>query len=185
MPSASGGESGCVSVWPLAQQGVLGLRERTRPTKHFLASHCGQGQSAISQPELPNTAQSMLLPPSQTPPACTHNAHLLDGADGDPSSAGHHDVPTLHVSTDLVQDKWDDMWLHGQEEHVTVPHSLLVVGSQVHSHLLQGAPVGTQPANMAGRAPSYPPQAESLGHRRGLRLLRTGTGWGGVQGTEL
>ena len=46
-------------------------------------------------------------------------------------------MPGLDVSPDLVQDEGDDVWLHGQEQDVTVPDRLLVAPGQVHTHLLQ------------------------------------------------
>ena len=36
-------------------------------------------------------------------------------------------MPGLDVSPDLVQDEGDDVWLHGQEQDITVPDCLLVL----------------------------------------------------------
>lgn len=46
-------------------------------------------------------------------------------------------MPGLDVSPNLVQDEGDNVWLHGQEQDVAVPHCLLVASGQVHAHLLQ------------------------------------------------
>ena len=70
-------------------------------------------------------------------------------------------MPGLDVSPDLVQDEGDDVWLHGQEEHVAVLHGLLVVVCEVHPHLLQGAPRQAQPVIRGWLPPQCPPQAKS------------------------
>lgn len=46
-------------------------------------------------------------------------------------------MPVLDIGANLIQDEGDDVWFHSQEEHITVAHSLSVVGCQVHPHPLQ------------------------------------------------
>lgn len=123
---------------PLAQQGVLGAGR-----EHFLSSHCGPGQHAHFTDGRTRRQRSCPLCSAHVHPlfkpswVWTRSTHLLNGADGDSSRTGHHDVPVLDVGTDLVQDEGDDVRLHGQEEHVAVLHCLLVAGGQVHPHLLR------------------------------------------------
>lgn len=64
-------------------------------------------------------------------------ADLLNGANGDSSSTGHNQVTVFNVWADLIQHKWDDVWLHSQKQNITLLHSLFVAGGEVHSHFLQ------------------------------------------------
>lgn len=45
-------------------------------------------------------------------------------------------MPGLHIGPNLIQDKGDDVWLHSQEQDITVPNCLLVASGYVHAHLL-------------------------------------------------
>lgn len=89
-------------------------------------------------------------------------------------------MPILNVGGNLIQDERDNVWFHRQEEHITVLHSLLVVGRQVHPHLLQGVPRRAQPAVCGWLAPLVSPQAESPSCRTAQRMMGTWAwqGWG-------
>ena len=69
-------------------------------------------------------------------------------------------MPSLNVSGNLIQDEGDDVWLHGQEEYIAVLYSLLVVGREVHPHLLQGAPRQAQPVIRGWLAPTVSPPGQ-------------------------
>lgn len=51
-------------------------------------------------------------------------------------------MPGLDVSSNLIQDEGDDVWLHCQEQHVTVSHCFFVAPGQVHPQLLQEKTTG-------------------------------------------
>lgn len=63
-------------------------------------------------------------------------ADLLYRTDGDTGCTRHNQVAVLDVWSNLVQNKWDDVWLHSQEEHVAFVDRLFVASCQVHSHFL-------------------------------------------------
>lgn len=49
-------------------------------------------------------------------------------------------MAVLDVWSNLIQDKGDDVRLHGQKEHVALTDGLLVAGCQVNPHFLQRKP---------------------------------------------
>lgn len=95
-------------------------------------------------------------------------------------------MPGLDVGTDLVQDKGDDVWLHGQEEHVAVLHGLLVVMREVHPHLLQGVPRKAQPVIRGWLAPPVsaprPKAPHKAPHHRGFWKCQHGRASGSGHG---
>lgn len=46
-------------------------------------------------------------------------------------------MPLLHVGPNLIQDEGDNVWLHSQEQDVTVAYSVLIASGQIHTHPLQ------------------------------------------------
>lgn len=71
-------------------------------------------------------------------------------------------MPGLDIGPNLVQDEGDDVWLHGQEQDIAVPHCLLVAPGQVHPHLLQEETAGLRVWGSLPRPRPSPRAAEPL-----------------------
>lgn len=61
---------------------------------------------------------------------------LLYRADGDTCRTGHNEVTIFNVWSDLIQYERNDVWLHSQEENITLVHSLFITGGEMDSQSL-------------------------------------------------
>lgn len=61
---------------------------------------------------------------------------LLYRADSDTCSTGHNEVTIFDVWSNFIQHKRNNMWLHSQEENITLAHGFFVAGGEIDTQFL-------------------------------------------------